>query len=316
MSGPSVLRIPGCSIRSGTAAFLATLLALAVSPLPAQQVELRLKYRAGDDYRHQNVETARSTTALGDVTQTITMVIRTTVLSAEPDGSATVRSTHESVQIVQESPMGRIEYDSRASTPFPTNPMFAAFGAFTALVGKSIEVTLGPDGKPIRTSGLEEIREEIVATASRNNPELAARLRESLQDASLEDLTGNMNVGGDQVFPSRPVAPGDEWTGDLSVGTDQTSMQVRHTYTLLEVGSEGGRQVARVGIKGTMSREVEATNPGAATMGKMGGEFLGELTFDVERGILLRSSQTQVVTVEFMGRTLRTNTSSTSELIP
>jgi hypothetical protein len=312
MSHSRFLRGPRWSIPTSTV-LLAML--LAVSHLPGQQVTIERKFRAGDDYRHRNVQTSRIATPAGDVTQTITMMIRTTVLAVEPDGSATVRTTHESVQIQQASPMGRIDYDSRAGTPLPTNPMFAPFAIVAALAGKSIEAKLGPDGKAVSTSGLDEIREEMVAIAAPNNPALAARLRESLRSASADDLVGNANVRVDQALPSRPVAPGDEWTGDVSVGTDQTRMRLQQTYTLVEVGSEGGRRIARVGIKGTMTRETDAANPGTA-VGAMNGDILGEMTFDLDRGVMLRSTQTQVITAQLMGQTMRTESSGTSELVP
>jgi hypothetical protein len=208
--------------------------------------------------------------------------------------------------------MGHREYDSQLGGPMPSDPLMAVMAA---LAGRSFEVTVGPDGRPVSTAGIDAFRDEVVAAVATENPQLAARLGQALQGGDLGDLTG-MTGQGLEAFPDRPVAPGGQWSGETSVASTVGTTRVQHTYTLREVNSVDGRQVAHIDVRGAVANQLDPSSPAAAMMAGMSGDVTGEMLFDVDRGIVLRSSLTTVVSIQLMGETLRSESTHLTELLP
>lgn len=62
-------------------------------------------------------------------------------------------------------------------------------------------------------------------------------------------------------------------------------------YTLEEVITEQGRRIARIGMRGTTGElEPNPDSPMAGTLDMSAGEITGEIDFDVDRGLVVRSN--------------------------
>ena len=145
--------------------FLVVLLAI-IQVLPAQadddKIQLRLRLQEGQLYNARfTAEQKISQTIQGkkvDVHQVMEFGYTNQVLKVEEDGTATVKTTFKSISLQVQLPEGKIEYDS-ARNSNAANPIATVF---SAMVGQSLTVKMAPNGKTLKTEGLDALWTRIV----------------------------------------------------------------------------------------------------------------------------------------------------------
>jgi hypothetical protein len=140
--------------------------------------------------------------------------------------------------------MGKVEYDSAHP---PTEIPLGAEG-FSALVGQSVSVHLGPDGEIKEIRGLDEFYEKMVDALELEDPEKEAQLlqafRQQFGEEAMKAQFGDLMA----YVPPEPVHVGDSWTSKM-VLTTIMPMVVDTEYTLLSI--DGG--VATLSVESTIS---------------------------------------------------------------
>src|SRR5579884_1578918 len=135
-------------------ALYVTLIGIWVSPLIAQDVTLRYRWKKGEETVYRLTQEAAGTLS-GPIQmstgQKITQTMRQVVEDVAADGSATIRQTVEAVQFESTAPV-KIDYDSTTGQA-PTG----AARTFAALVGQPITVVISPDGSIQKMDGAKAI---------------------------------------------------------------------------------------------------------------------------------------------------------------
>lgn len=279
-----------CSAAENVAAFVlgaALVASLVPAALSAQEVELRWKFEPGADRVYRLVQSSRSTTTMGEISQTQTFTLRHQVLDVADDGAADVRVTYESMRLVQDGPMVHREFDSESDEP-PGDPMAMML---SKLVGVSFDMTAAPDGEVRRVAGMENMVEAIAAGVDGVGPETAAPMRAVVDDMFTEEAMQSMMQQSMQTLPDGPIAAGATWSHASSLEFPFGTLRSDTDYTLEGVVTEQGRRIARIAMRGTRGElEPNPDNPMPAAMEMSGGEVTGEIDFDVERGLVLRST--------------------------
>lgn len=281
--------------RAVPTAFSVLLLAALLWPpaLMGQAVELRWEFHEGQDLLYEMVQISRTSMGgMGEVVQTQTMRLRQEVLDVEADGAARLRTTYEGIAVSADGPMGRMSYDSDTDEA-PQDPSLAPLAA---MAGRSIEVTLAPDGTVRDLEGMAELMAEAVAGMP---PEMQAVFQESFGE---ENLTEMMQQAF-QTFPTEPVEPGEGWetTTTTSVGFGTMTSTLRHT--LREVTERDGVPVAVVEVEGTLGAfEADPENPMAGMIESRGGAVEGSFLLDLENGRVVESTMESVMGMSAAGQ--------------
>jgi hypothetical protein len=279
------------AVRRATRPFpvVALTLAAAVNVAGAQTVSLRTRYEANAEHVFRSTLTSTITGGFGNQTQTMTSVSRQRVISAAADGSAVIRLTTESMKMVMDGPMGRIEYDSETGV-MPTGPTASIATALADEIGKSRDMEVSKDGK-IR------IENGSFPVSFSTSDELLA-------------------------LPVEAVAIGAEWDRQSTVTISGAAggggtMKANGHFRLTEVATRDGRRIAviEMTMKGTLERDPSA--PGAELIGStLPVESTGEIHFDLDRGLTVRTAQRQTATMTMMGESMQTITETVTEIVP
>lgn len=291
--------IPG----SATAGLLATLLlvlatsAILPGALQAQEVELRWKFSAGDEFVYEMVqENATSVPGQGDIQQTQTMIYRQSVTDVDADGVATIDFVYERIMLDAELPDGTMSYDSDSGEP-PADPSIAAMGS---LVGQTFQLRVAPDGTVLSVSGAEGYLDELTA-------DLPPEVAQMMGDTFGEDGLVEMMQQAFQAFPEEPMGEGDTWDSEISVSLPFGTISSTYNYTLEALSYERGREVARIAVDGRSGElQMDPEDPMAGVIQSTGGPITGMLVFDLELGQVLEAEVESAVNLSAMGQQIGT----------
>jgi hypothetical protein len=274
------------------------LLSLSLTAVSAFRQEVKLAYQwpKGETLRYrvtQEVNTSMSgLPGMGDASfdQTTTQVLSIVAETIAPDGTTTLRQVIDSVRMEMGTPMGKMGFDSTNPTALQ-DPTGLMKDMFSAMVGEPITVVAAPTGRIEKVEGMSAVMEKVLKKLPQNpgSGPIMDALKNSLSD---EAMRGLLSQGFAQL-PAKPVRMGETWTGELkttnpAIGVLVTSM----TSTLKSLEGSGDAQLAKVDLKLTMKQEAgsAAPNPLGMTL-KMGNAAgTGELTFNVPKGRVVRSS--------------------------
>ena len=232
-----------------------------------------------------------STTTVMDISQTLMgqeqqssqsneMVVFTEVLTVDEHGVARVRTTYESIRIVQDGPMGRTEYDS--ADPESVAPQ--ALRPYALMIGESFTMDFAPDGSIDGVEGMEDLFprmiEEMDLPVGAMRDEVEKTLEDQFGGEAVAGMMGKMKTG----FPDEPVAVGESWTRSTQVEKPMP-LDVEMTWTLRE--RRGG--VAYLDV--TSVTIIDGTTElGSSVMEQhMSGEATGTVEIDEATGLTLRS---------------------------
>lgn len=266
---------------------LATLIALS-APATAQEsgpVQLRLRLESGMTYR-------MLTTMEMDVTQSVMGqeqqsyqrnegVALTEVLSVDENGVARVRSTQESVRVVQDGPMGRTEYDSTDPESVATQQVLP----LTMMLGESLTMDMAPNGAISGVEGMEDLLPRFLEEMELPPGPVRDQMEETFGDQFGADPMAEMMQQAVAGLPDDPVAIGDSWSRSVSI-ENPVPLDMEMTWTLRD---------RRDGVAYLDMKSVRVSK-GSKQMGPMimvydtSGETNGTVEIDEATGLTLRMS--------------------------
>ncbi len=259
----------------------------------SKKLDLKLRLEPGKSYGAKMIADQTITQTLMGQTQTITQSIGMgytyQVQSVDPDGSMWVKITYDWVSYKQDSPMGKVSYDS--ANPPATVPQ-AAIG-YAALVGRGFSAKITPTGEMTDVRGADQMVAEILGAmnlpAGSARDQVEALLRTQLSDEALKDSFEKAAL----FYPDKPVAVGDSWSGQIALASGMP-MILDTTWTL---------KARKNGVATVETRSDARPNPGAKPLELAGmsisyelsGVQSGSMDLDEKTGWLLGGTLKQDV---------------------
>jgi len=259
----------------------------------SKKLDLKLRLEPGKSYGAKMIADQTITQTLMGQTQTITQSIGMgytyQVQSVDPDGSMWVKITYDWVSYKQDSPMGKVSYDS--ANPPATVPE-AAIG-YAALVGRGFSAKITPTGEMTDVRGADQMVAEILGAmnlpAGSARDQVEALLRTQLSDEALKDSFEKAAL----FYPDKPIAVGDSWSGQIALASGMP-MILDTTWTL---------KARKNGVATVETRSDARPNPGAKPLELAGmsisyelsGVQSGSMDLDEKTGWLLGGTLKQDV---------------------
>ena len=258
-----------------------------------KKLDLKLRLEPGKSYGAKMIADQTITQTLMGQTQTITQSIGMgytyQVQSVDPDGSMWVKITYDWVSYKQDSPMGKVSYDS--ANPPATVPE-AAIG-YAALVGRGFSAKITPTGEMTDVRGADQMVAEILGAmnlpAGSARDQVEALLRTQLSDEALKDSFEKAAL----FYPDKPIAVGDSWSGQIALASGMP-MILDTTWTL---------KARKNSVATVETRSDARPNPGAKPLELAGmsisyelsGVQSGSMDLDEKTGWLLGGTLKQDV---------------------
>jgi hypothetical protein len=250
----------------------------------AQEVELRRKYEVGEEQVYRTTLNSSVDGAMLSQTQSLVSVVRQRVKSIGEDSTVVVDMITESLKMSMNGPLGSIEYDSQSGV-MPTGPFASVAQQLQRRIGESHELEFSKTGDLVSMEG----------TAGLDGPEVS--LPEGRIRVGAEwDREGTVNLPAELSFAA--------------------GMKMRSHYRLREIRREDGRNLAVIDVTMTGTMDPDPSSPAGALMDNTPIESSGEIYFDIDEGILVRSVQRQNMTMSLMGESLKTTSETVTELVP
>lgn len=285
------------SRRSLRIAFMIVAALISSATLAAQDVSLRYRWTKGEEVRYRNtIQTDMQMSGLpgmGDMTVSMTMVQvnKLVVDDIAADGTATIRSTTESIKMTMNIPMmGEVSYDSAAPQPAGTNPITDALGqSVGALVGETLTLAVASTGKVGKIDGLARVVEKLKKSAPAAGGAMGMGNMDSFFSEDAQRSTIEQSFA---VMPDKPVKPGDTWKNEYKIPSPLGSQTASYECTLKGQATLNGNPTARIATTGTVksSGAPGVMGPMTVTMGD--GASQGELLFDTKLGRVRKSTGT------------------------
>ena len=267
----------------------------------AEKVSLRYKFRKGDrtrmtlnmdmdmDMKMPGMDGTKDTS--GKMTQLIEFVYH--VVDVLPDKSVKLEMTYD--RVAQTMDMGgmKMSFDSKKDTPSADDPMAKMFtAAIKPLLGLKLTLVLDPQHQVKKISGFDAYWEKLA-----KDPALSGTrqlMRNSLGD---EQLKGMMRQFFSHALPSRPVAPGESWTTNQSMGLPMLgNFEIDSTFTLMSVGKHKGKRCAQIHMVAQMKSADKKPTSAPAGMPEIDirkCDVTGWIWFDLDAGHIFESETAQ-----------------------
>jgi len=292
-----------------------------------QEVTLSYRWTKGETVRYRMIQQSTTTISglpggMGDMTidQSNIQTIRTEAEDITPDGTTTLRQTHESVKVEMNGPMGMMSYDS-ANPETSDNPMNAMLkGIFTAMIGESFTLVIAPTGAVQKVEGVSKLAEKMFKAIPQDPA--SAGIINGLKSNISDDAMRNMFTQAFAQFPDRPLKPGDTWNSQFTTTNPMLgAMTTSTTSTLKAVEGDGSNRVARIATSVTMKQDATKPaqpNPMGFSMQMDDSVGEGEQLFDATTGRLRRSTTRATMPLTMSGAgpdgtpmTMKTNVKTT-----
>jgi Family of unknown function (DUF6263) len=273
------------------------LAALFVAAVPAQaQTTLRYKFKQGDklDYVIENKMTMKIDLGGKEIEMAINqnMEMAWKVESVANDGKARIQQKLMRIQFSMDTPMGKIEYDSKdgKAPPGPIGETIAP--VFKALSGLEFTLTMDPRGE---ISDVKVPKDLLKAVNAQQLPGVG----EMFTEDGLKKMMAQSGIS----FPKDAVTKGKTWNQKLGFKMPFGEMKMDNVYTYEGTVQKGDRKVEQVSLKPTISLKPDENAPVAMTMKDGGGK--GTAYFDNDAGKLVEMSMVQNMVMEAAGQTIR-----------
>ena len=262
--------------------------------LAAQDVTLRYRWTKGEEVRYRNtIQTDMQMSGLpgmGDMNVSMTMVQvnKLVVDDIAADGTATIRSTTESIKMTMNIPMmGEVSYDSANPQPAGSNPIADSIGqSVGAMVGETLTLAVAPSGKVGKIDGLARVVEKL----KKASPATGGAMGMGNMDTFFsEDAQRSTIEQSFALMPDKPVKPGDTWKNEYKIPSPLGSQTASYVCTLKGQETVNGNPTARIATTGTIKASGEPGAMGPMTVTMSDGASQGELLFDTKLGRVRKS---------------------------
>lgn len=267
-------------------AFLIPACALLMTVPQEGAVELRWKFRAGQELRYEVAQ--QTTTQIRGMSQdqTTTTTYLWKVENLAEDGTATVRMKYESLR-VKASGLQEFEYDSRKDKEPPANQ---SVQIQSKLVGQSFTLKMTPAGRVKEVKGFDKILDRMLEDQPEEQRELARGMLEQMfTGKTMESMFQQMTP----ALPEKKVSVGDTWKSGFTFRLPMLgSLKFDIASRLVEVkdGRAAIDQVMSVGVE-----EDDEGFPGLFQITKAKGTTSS--VFSIDQGLFLSSKTSMNMTM-------------------
>jgi hypothetical protein len=265
---------------------------------------LRWKFAEGEQLQVTvDQHTVTEATGAGKPTGVdITMQMRMgwTVDSVEPDGTAQITQRFERFAVTMKSGEAEpIEYasDSEAKPSGAAADIAAAVGP---VIGADFTVTMTERG------AISDVKLSDAASAAFASVDSPA-LKQMFSVAGISQLLRQAAV----ECPEQALAPGGNWSVELTTPSPLGTLKQNRTYTLIEQEVVAGNTLERINITGQL--EIEPNEKAPSKLKLLDQELTGTMTFDAGAGRLLSSDSKQKLTTERPYREFKIKVETTTE---
>jgi hypothetical protein len=284
---------------------------LLTTPLLAQDATtFRFKAKPGDKRYYQISSTVDMSQKIGgqDLTTKIAskQSIEREVTKSDKDGIVALRARSLRLQLNSEFP-GGIEYkfDSDSTDNNDGSQIGAALGPlYDAINGAIVELTLTPQGKVTKATGLAEaikgaIQDNAIAQQFAAGADSDEGVAHAMQDQFIE-------------FPKKALSPGDEWEVPYDMTLPKlgtTTSTTKYKYEGLDEDSGQGKSIHKFTFTTSMDFDIDLKSDQFTATGKLKiSNSSGTALFDAEAGRLVsKKSETTLggdITIEAGGNTV------------
>jgi hypothetical protein len=270
---------------------------------------LAWKFKAGETLHYRMDQNTKTQAKFADqnLTTTVNQVMEMSwaVRSVDESGAATIAQTIDAIRTKIESPIGNLEFDSKSGKD-PVGPLAAGIAPSKALVGKTFEYTMSPNGE------LKDVKVPGGLIKALREADPTGQASGMLSEQGLKSMISEMGL----VLKATPDMP--SWTRETKVPQPPIgTLRFVRTYTR-EPGTQGG--LDRIAMKTNVTLEPGPdAEPGfVAKLVDQNGN--GEFLFDNEKG-RVTSSKVKVhmqldLTKQNMSATQITDTTTEIKLVP
>jgi hypothetical protein len=273
------------------------LAALLVAAVPAQaQTTLRYKFKQGDklDYVIENKMTMKIDIGGKEIEMAINqnMEMAWKIESVANDGKGRIQQKLTRIQFSMDTPMGKVEYDSKDGKvpPGPLGETIAPI--FKALSGLEFTLTMDPRGE---ISDVKIPKDLLKAVNAQQLPGVG----EMFTEDGLKKMMAQSGIS----FPKESVSKGKTWNQKLSFKMPFGEMKMDNVYTYEGAVQKGEKKVEQISVKPAISLKPDENAPVAMTMKDGGGK--GMAYFDNDAGRIVEMSMTQNMIMEAGGQSIR-----------
>lgn len=281
------------SIKSAAVVFFGMIGWISASVTAADTVMLRPKFKQGDSrYIELDQQVVQKRTGQSTPGGSMTIHMRRTYgfiqeVKATSASKTYLNLTFDRVsQKFDAGPMANFYFDSDAPAHEDTDEQVA--DAMSPMLGKTLQLELDKDFHVTMASGMIPLR-DLVGKALGQNMLLRQILWQELDDARAKVMYGETRFA---LYPNKEVKVGDEWTRTFTDKHPQIG-EALHTYhcKLDRISEESGRKVAIITFEGTVANKASAAGAADETDPmKVDGQFTGTGTFDIDQGLVVKSS--------------------------
>lgn len=226
----------------------------------------------------------------------------------KPDKAGAKKMTWEYKRVKQTMTGGgqTVSYDSAA--PEKGDPNQAK--VFGGMAKAKITMTVGPDGKIKKVTGMDKVWDELADKAPDFTPMNAVAMKKSMGNEMVKDMAEKPG----QFFPTRPVAVGEQWVAkndlDVPIGGNiagKVKAEMKCELKSIEAAVGGGKRAVI-----SMTGKLESTKPMITTVGmskvtvrKLVTNTTGESKLNVDNPMLSEIALVQdgSMEVQWEGRT-------------
>jgi cytoskeletal protein RodZ len=263
----------------------------------SDKIELKLKLQVGQTFRmqttqSQNLEQSMFGQSVASNSSSTT-VMRYDVKSIDTNGNITLTATYESIISREEGPNGVTEFDSSKVDASSQN---AQAQIVSAMMGKSLDILMTPQGEVIQVEGFGEMMDAMLATQDPASIELAKPIIESaFGEDAFKDSMQNILL----TYPEVRVGVGDLWQSSISVSAG-IPMQMNTTWTVTNL--ENGVLSADVLQTITANPDADPLELGPISLSypDLVGQGEGQLKIDAETGWVISNRIVHEFTGEMM----------------
>jgi Family of unknown function (DUF6263) len=254
------------------------------------QTTLRYKFQVGENLNYQVEQKMAMKMDVGgqaqniDMGQTLTFVWH--VNQVDRDGNAKMTQKIESVQMTMDTPMGKMEYDSKSGKEMggPFGPILNPI--MKALAGAQFSLDMDPQGKPSHVQVPETLLDQIKKT-----PGLQA-----MGDMFSEEGLKRMVAQGGLVLPREPASKGTAWNDKAEIKMPFGTMKVDTRYTFDGPVMRQGKELEEISLKPNVT--MEPGQGGAFAVKLKEQDASGKAYFDNTAGRLVESTTKQDMNME------------------
>ena len=227
-----------------------------------------------------------------DVRQAIATDYAVTVEDVDSKGNTTLGFIYERIAVRISSPLGGMEYDS-AAPPADVPP---GLSAYAAIIGKGFAITVTPDLKISRVTGIDELLASILEPFAALDEQTRQSVEKMLREEFGEDAIRQTVEQSFRIYPDGPVGVGEQWSRTMRLRAG-FPMILETTYTL--AARKDG--LATLAVRGAIRSDPESPDLEIGPMKlrvDLNGAQTGTTQVDEKTGWTMHSEVAQEVTGE------------------